>query len=102
MRVVSRYSVSVKVKAAHHNCHPRARIFIAWDQFNARSFLNCSLELDAPARPLVLLVRRKFPDMAINLPNGFSSQLSTVERAMVRKVKRADGSCLISEGHEFP
>jgi hypothetical protein len=84
MRDVSPSSVSVKVEVAHHNCH--ARLFIAWGQFNLRRFLKRSLELDAPARPPVLLVCRKFLDMAINLPVGFCGPFRAVERAAVSKV----------------
>jgi hypothetical protein len=83
---VSRSSVSVKVGAAHRNCHAHTRLFITWDQFNLRLSLKHSLELDAPARPPVLLVRRKFLDMAINLPVGLCGQFCVEERATLSKV----------------
>ena len=49
----------------------------------------------------MVFVRREFLDLAINLPNGFSSQFCAVERAFVREVQTADGACLVSEGHDF-
>jgi hypothetical protein len=98
---VSRSRVFLEVEAAHHNCHVDARLFIAWAQLDVRFFSERSLELDAPARPPVLFFRRKFLDMTINLPVGFSGQFCAVERAIVRKVQRADGSCLVSEGPDF-
>ena len=101
MRDVSPSKVFVEVGAAYHNCHAHTRLFIAWDQFNATESYKRTVELDAPTRPLVMLIRRKCLDVTITLPVGFCCQFCAVKRVTVFKSQRADDSCSVSEGHDF-
>lgn len=104
MRDVSRSRVvSAKVEEiAHHNCHTHARLFIAWTQFNIWVSLKRSVDLNAPARPPVLPVWRKFLGLGVwELPLGLCNQFYAVERVVVFKTQWADGSCSVSEGHDF-
>jgi len=100
-RDVSPSRVFAKARAVYHNCHAHTGPFIAWDQFNAMDFLKCPVEFDTPTRQLVVLVRRKFLDVTVTLPDGFCGRFRALEGVTVFKSQRADDSCSVSEGHDL-
>lgn len=102
MRDVSRSRVTAKVEeVAHRYCHAHTRFFIAWAQFNLWVSLKRSVELNPPARPPVLPVWRKLLGLDITVPVGFCSPFCAVKFVTVFKAQWPDGSCSVSEGHDF-
>ena len=87
-------------RVAYLECH--LWHFDARGQLDARCSYKFSVELDAPARPWVLLVRKKFLDGAIAFPTrSCGIILGRHRRAFERTTKGAEDPHLLSKRDDF-